>query len=83
MGMERARVLAGSVLLGLLAACTNPVALSKPGVTQKEYARDKQVCEDQADRAAQQQLRGAQEKTQVYNRVLLSCMRARGYELQG
>ena len=66
-------------LVVLVAACTNPVAMHKPGATQADYERDGRICKDQASRAAKAQMR-AREGTQAHNRVLLSCMSARGWQ---
>lgn len=55
--------------------------MTKPGVSQAQMDRDKRQCETQAQRASEAQLRQAKEKIQVHNRVLVSCMRGRGYEV--
>jgi hypothetical protein len=77
--MIRLRAAAASISLAVLSACANPVQMTKPGGTQAEYERDSGICMAQAERAKRAQLR-PREATQAHNRVLLACMRDRGWE---
>ena len=66
-------------LLAVLAACTNPIRMHKAGATAADYERDKKVCEAQASRAVRGQL-DTKAGIAAHNRVLLGCMRERGWE---
>ena len=77
--MIQLRIMATSTLLAALCACTNPVQMAKPGGTQAEYERDSGICKAQAERSKRDQMR-PREATQAHNRVLLACMRDRGWE---
>src|SRR4051812_16488845 len=74
----------GIMLLSVvLAACNTPqgrtVTWTKPGAPPGEYARDDRICTAQAD-AAKKRMVGGRDAVLAHNRVLTSCMRARGWE---
>jgi hypothetical protein len=71
---------AAVLLAFVLAACRAPsLTMVKPGATTAEFERDKQICTDQADRAYRTQV-SSRDAKMAHNRVLLSCMRDRGWE---
>jgi hypothetical protein len=78
--MGRMRLVVATILLGVLAACTNPVRMTKADATADDYKRDKGNCDVQASRTARGRLLGARDATEAHNRVLLSCMQDRGWE---
>lgn len=70
-----------AAILVLIAGCTPQIEMTKAGATDADYQRDKKTCEAQASRASRQhqQLSGRQ-ASEAHNRVLLGCMRERGWE---
>ena len=77
------RILALAVALG---ACTagcarNELIVTKPGVSPEQMDRDTRQCETNAQRAADAQVRSATDRTRAYNRILVLCLRGRGYEI--
>ena len=68
----------------LLAGCTPQRELvHAKGVSQEQFQRDDRECRARADKAAgADPLRTSREKGQIQNRVMLDCLRARGYELK-
>ncbi|HEX9397356.1 MAG TPA: hypothetical protein VF943_11540 [Burkholderiales bacterium] len=74
----------GLLLVLLLAGCSSPRELvHEKGVSPEQFQKDKRECTASADRAAAMDpLRTPREKSQVRNRVMLDCLRGRGYDLK-
>lgn len=57
----------------------NRVGFFKPGSQPGDFERDNQFCTRQAD-TARKQILGARDGSKAYNRVLISCLRERGWQ---
>lgn len=66
------------VLLLLLLSGCGAGGYAKPGVTQEEFERDLAQCEYEAELATAG-IRSGLEQGQVFNRLVVKCMFARGY----
>lgn len=75
-----------SLLLCLLVACAeapggnpNRVGFFKPGSRSGDFERDNGFCTRQAE-SAKRPIVGGRDAANAYNRVLLSCLRERGWQ---
>ena len=69
------------LLATLLAACSTS-KWTRPGMTQAQFDRDADACRAQATSASSGPVVRPADRSRIHNRVLLSCMRERGYERQ-
>lgn len=74
-----------ALLAAFIVSCAEPgrtahtVEWVKPGATPADFDRDNGVCVNQAD-AAKRRMIGGRDAVRAHNRVLLDCMRARGWQ---
>ena len=54
--------------------------MSKPGVSKAWRDADLADCNERAQRASNNQYVRAPDRAQTHNRVLINCMRAKGYD---
>jgi hypothetical protein len=57
----------------------NRVGFFKPGSRPGDFERDNGICTRQAE-SARKQIIGARDASKAYNRVLISCLRERGWQ---
>ena len=68
-------------LVWLVAACSQ-ATWTRPDTTRAQFDRDAEACKAQANSASSGQLVRPADRSKIHNRVLISCMRERGYERQ-
>jgi hypothetical protein len=73
-----------ALLVLLLAGCArNNFAVSKPGVSKEQSDRDIAQCEDRARSFLRSRAASIRDQGQAYNRLVIDCLRDRGYSMSG
>lgn len=57
--------------------------VSKPGVSKAQSDRDIQQCEDRARSFTRGRTATGRDQVQAYNRLVIDCLRDRGYSMSG
>ena len=55
------------------------VEWEKPGATKADFDRDNGICTERAEEARRRMI-GGRDAVRAHNRVLIDCMRSRGWE---
>ena len=74
------------VLVGFLALAGCKVTswpVSKPGASKEQTQRDIDACEDRARAFLKGRVASARDQSQAYNRLVIDCLRGRGYSVAG
>jgi|RhiMethySRZTD1v2_1073278.scaffolds.fasta_scaffold66729_5 hypothetical protein len=57
--------------------------VTKPGVSKAQSDRDIQQCEDRARTFTRGRTATGRDQVQAYNRLVIDCLRDRGYSMSG
>lgn len=57
--------------------------VTKPGVSKAQSDRDIQQCEDRARSFTRGRTATGRDQVQAYNRLVIDCLRDRGYSMSG
>jgi hypothetical protein len=68
---------------GTLSGAVGNFPVTKPGVSKAQSDRDIQQCEDRARSFTRGRAATGRDQVQVYNRLVLDCLRDRGYSMSG
>lgn len=71
------------VVLALCGCKTRNFPVSKPGVSKEQSDRDVQQCEDRAHAFLRSRTANIRDQGQAYNRLVIDCLRERGYTMSG
>jgi hypothetical protein len=72
------------VALLVLSGCkSGNFPVSKPGVSKEQGDRDIQQCEDRARNLLRNRPATMRDQGQAYNRLVIDCLRDRGYAVSG
>jgi hypothetical protein len=70
-------------LLALGGCKSGNFEVSKPGVSKAQSDRDIQQCEDRARTYLRGRTASGRDQVQAYNRLVIDCLRDRGYAMSG
>jgi hypothetical protein len=70
-------------LLALGGCKSGNFPVTKPGVSKAQSDRDIQQCEDRARSFTRGRAATGRDQVQVYNRLVVDCLRDRGYSMSG
>ncbi len=70
-------------VLALTGCKSGNFAVSKPGTSKEQADRDIKQCEDRARGFVRNRPATGRDHAQTYNRLVIDCLRDRGYEMSG
>ncbi|MEA3193909.1 MAG: hypothetical protein QOD26_2242 [Betaproteobacteria bacterium] len=70
-------------LLALAGCKTANFPVSKPGTSKEQSDRDIAQCEDRARNFMRGRAASLRDQGQAYNRLVIDCLRDRGYSMSG